>query len=81
MYPLEEIVLLVVCASVAGADNRVEMCEWGRQNLEFLRKYLPFRDDIPSHDTLNDVMNAVDPELLDRSSPVKSRPSPGNCES
>ena len=66
MYPLEEIVLLVVCALIAGADDLVEVCEWGWQHLDFLRKYLPFRDNIPSHDTLNDVMNAVDPVLFEQ---------------
>ena len=66
MYPLEEIVLLVVCATIAGADDLVEVREWGLQHLDFLRQYLSFRDDIPSHDTLNDVMNAIDPELFER---------------
>ena len=55
MYPLEEIVLLMVSATIAGADDLVEVCEWGRHHLEFLRRYLPFRDEIPSHDTLADV--------------------------
>ena len=66
MYPLEEIVLLVVCATIAGADDLVEVREWGREHLDFLRGYLPFRDDIPSHDTLTDVMNAIDPALFER---------------
>ena len=65
MYPLEEIVLLVVCATIAGADDLVEVREWGLQHLDFLRQFLAFRDDIPSHDTLNDVLNAVDPELFE----------------
>ena len=64
MYPLEEIVLLVVSAIIAGADDLVEVREWGLEHLDFLRKYLPFRDDIPSHDTLADVLNALDPELF-----------------
>ena len=64
MFPLEEIVLLVVCATVAGADDLVEVREWGLEHLDFLRKYLQFRDDIPSHDTLADVLNAVDPALF-----------------
>lgn len=66
MYPLEEIVLLMVCATIAGADDLVEVGEWGRHHLEFLRRYLPFRDEIPSHDTLADVLNAIDPELFNQ---------------
>ena len=64
LYPLEEIVLLVVCATIVGADDLVEVREWGLEHLDFLRTHLAFRDDIPSHDTLADVMNAVDPELF-----------------
>ena len=64
LYPLEEIVLLLVCATVAGCDDLVEVGEWGVEHLEFLRRYLPYRDDIPSHDTLGDVLAAVDAELF-----------------
>ena len=66
MFPLEEIVLLLVCATLAGADDTVEVRDWGCQHLEFLRSYLAFRDDIPSHDTLCDVLNAVDAEVFAR---------------
>ena len=66
MYPLEEIVLLVVCGTICGANDLVEVREWGLEHLDFLRKHLPFRDDIPSHDTLADVVNAVDPELFEQ---------------
>ena len=66
MYPLEEIVLLVVCGTIAGADDLVEVREWGLEHLDFLRNLLPFRDDIPSHDTLADVLNAIDPTLFER---------------
>ena len=49
--PLPEIMLLVVSATIAGCDDLVEVCEWGRERLDFLRRHLLYRDDIPSHDT------------------------------
>ena len=72
MFPLPEIMLLVLSATIAGCDDLVEVCEWGRERLDFLCRYLLFRDDIPSHDTLTDVVNALrrgkaaaeDPELF-----------------
>ena len=64
VFPLPEIMLLVLSATIAGCDDLVEVCEWGRERLDFLRRYLPYRDDIPSHDTLTDVVNALDPELF-----------------
>jgi predicted transposase YbfD/YdcC len=64
IYPLPEIMLLVLCATLAGADDFVEARLWGVRNLAFLRRLLPFKDGLPSHDTLNDVINALDPALF-----------------
>ena len=64
VYPLPEILLLVLAATLAGADDFVEIRLWGRPHLPFLRRFLPYRHGIPSHDTLNDVINALDPGLF-----------------
>ena len=64
IYPLPEILLLVLCATLAGAEDFVEARLWGVKNLDFLRRFLPFLEGIPSHDTLNDVVNALDPALF-----------------
>ncbi len=64
LYPLPEVMLLVLCATLAGAEDFVEARLWGREKLAFLRSLLPFRRGIPSHDTLNDVVNALDPDLF-----------------
>src|SRR5215210_5281400 len=64
IYPLPEIMLLVLCATLAGAEDFVEARLWGVKNLAFLRRFLPFAEGIPSHDTLNDVVNALDPALF-----------------
>ena len=58
-YPLPEILLLVLCGVMAGADDFVEIERWGRRKLGFLRRLLPYTRGVPSHDTLNDVMNAL----------------------
>ena len=59
LYPLPEIMLLILCGTLAGAEDFVEIREWGRKKLRFLRGLCPFTQGIPSHDTLNDVMNAL----------------------
>ena len=64
LYPLPEVLLLVLCGTLAGAEDFVEIRRWGRVNLEFLRRFLPFAHGIPSHDTLNDIINALDAELF-----------------
>lgn len=64
LYPLPEILLLVLCATLAGMEDFVEIGLWGKERLEFLRRFLPYERGIPSHDTLGDVINALDPELF-----------------
>src|SRR3954469_9748584 len=64
LYLLPEILLLVLCATLAGANDFVAIRLWGTQALPFLRRFLPYRDGLPSHDTLTDVLNALDPELF-----------------
>jgi predicted transposase YbfD/YdcC len=64
VYPLPEILLLTLAATLAGADDFVEIEEWGNEHLAFLRTFLGYEDGIPSHDALNDLVNALDPELF-----------------
>jgi hypothetical protein len=64
VYPLPEIMLLVLCASIAAADDFVEVQHWGETHMDFLRRFLPYKDGIPSHDALNDLMNALNPKLF-----------------
>ena len=49
---------------MAGADDFVEIAHWADRKLAFLRRFLAFRRGIPSHDTLNDVMNALPNDLF-----------------
>ena len=58
-YRLPEILLIVLCATMAGAQDFVECQRWAARKLDFLRRLLPFADGIPSHDVLNDVINAL----------------------
>jgi predicted transposase YbfD/YdcC len=64
VYPLPEVLLLVLCATLAGAEDFVEVVRWGRGKLGFLRRFLPFEHGVPSHDTLGDVVSGLDPALF-----------------
>ena len=64
LYPLAEILLLMLCATISGADDFVEIHLWGCERRDFLRRFLPFEHGIPSHDTLCDVIAAIDPTLF-----------------
>ena len=41
VYPLPEILLLVLCGVMAGADDFSEITRWGKLHTEFLRRFLP----------------------------------------
>ena len=56
--------LVILCGTMAGADDFVEIRKWGVQKLPFLRRFLPYEHGIPSHDTLNDVMNSLPGEMF-----------------
>jgi hypothetical protein len=40
LYPLPEILLLVLCATLSGMEVFVNICLWGEQRLDFLRRFL-----------------------------------------
>jgi predicted transposase YbfD/YdcC len=59
VYPLQEILLIVLCGTMAGAEDFADIERWAKRKLDFLKRFLPFARGVPSHDTLNDVMNAL----------------------
>lgn len=72
LYPLEEILMIVLAGVMAGADDFVEISRWARLKLPWLRRFLAFKNGVPAHDTLNDVMNALPHELSPNVSQIGS---------
>ena len=62
------IILIVVCATIAGADDFVAMAAFARAKEPWLRTRLGLNleNGIPSHDTLNRVFAAVRPDEFSR---------------
>ena len=61
-YLLEAVLLIALCATMAGAEDCVQIERWDNRKLDFLRRFLPFAKGMPSHDTLNDVISALPAE-------------------
>jgi predicted transposase YbfD/YdcC len=59
-YPLQELLLTALCAISAGAEDWVDVNEWGEFKLEWLRRFLPFEQGIASHDTFSRVFALID---------------------
>ena len=63
-HKLKDILVIVLFATLANADDWVEMELFAKEYQDFLRKYIELRNGIPSHDTLNRVMGMLSPEVL-----------------
>jgi predicted transposase YbfD/YdcC len=66
VHPLPEILLLTLCAVICSADTFVAIEHFGHSKLSLLRRLLPFKHGIPSHDTLGRVFARLDPEAFER---------------
>ena len=64
VYPLPEVLLLVVCATIAGCDDYDEIADWGEAHLSFLRGLSEFYHGVPCEDWLRSLMNRIDPALF-----------------
>lgn len=61
-HPLVELLVVAVCAVLSGADTFVAVEVWGKEKLDWLRKYLKLESGIPCHDTFGRVFAAIDPD-------------------
>ena len=65
-YPLDEMLLQCLLAVLAGADSWVEIAEFGRKKLDFLRRFHAFEHGTPSHDQFGNLFAALDTEAFQR---------------
>jgi predicted transposase YbfD/YdcC len=66
MYPLEEVLLLVTCATISSCDDFDDIAAWGEHNLDFLRRFSDYHHGIPCERWLRHLFNRVDPTLFAR---------------
>jgi len=64
MYPLREVLFLVVCGTIASGDDYDDIVDWGKAHLAFLRGFAEFHFGIPCADWLRCIMNRIDPKLF-----------------
>ena len=60
LHQLSDIIVIAVCAVICGADNWVEIEEFGRSKQEWLAQMLGLEHGIPSHDTFGRVFALLD---------------------
>jgi predicted transposase YbfD/YdcC len=64
IHPLAEVLLLVVCGTMADCDDYDHIAEWGEAHLDFLRRYLPYAHGVPGGRWLTILMNRLNPALF-----------------
>ncbi len=57
--------LVAVCGVLSGADGWVNVAQWAKLQLGWLKKYLPFSQGIASHDTYSRVFSLLDAERFE----------------
>ena len=62
LYPLDEILLLVLCGVISGADGWTSIALYGQKKLELLRRFLPYENGTPSHDQLGILFSRLNME-------------------
>ena len=66
VYPLQEVLLLVTCATIASCDDFDDIVAWGKHHLVFLRHFSEYHHGIPCERWLRALLNRIDPILFGR---------------
>lgn len=62
LYPLTEILFVIVCAMICGSDSWRDFVDFGESKLPYLKRFFPFKNGIPSKNTFARVMSAINVE-------------------
>ena len=63
-HKLKDIIVIVLFATLANANDWVEISLFARLHEDFLKKYITLDNGIPSHDTIQRVMAMLSPETF-----------------
>ena len=64
-YPLSDILVIAVCAVIAGAESYEDLALYGRSKQNWLAQFLGLSAGIPSHDTFRRVFMLLDAEAFE----------------
>lgn len=66
-HDLFDLVVVALCATIAGSDSWADIERFGLERLDWLRTFLRLESGIPSHDTFGRVFSRLDPAKLSAS--------------
>ena len=62
IYPLVNVLFMMICGVVAGADDFVAIAKFANTKRAWFAKFLDMSAGVPSHDRFNAILNAIKPE-------------------
>ena len=65
-HDLVDILVIALCAVMAGAEGWDDIEDWGIANEALLRTYLRLRNGIPGHDTIRRMFELLDPAQVEQ---------------
>jgi predicted transposase YbfD/YdcC len=66
LHKMSEILLLTLVATICGCEGWIDVEKFGKYQIDVLRKYLPYKNGIPSDDTLRRFFRRLDPEAFSK---------------
>ena len=66
-HRLIDIITIAICAVICGAEGWVDIENFGKSKIVWLRTFLELPNGIPSHDTFGRVFSLIDPEEFQES--------------
>src|SRR6202035_3712070 len=64
LHDLQDIIVIALCAVIAGAQDWQEIETFGRKRQNWLRRFLRLANGIPSHDTFERVFDRIKPQAF-----------------
>ena len=65
-YPLNEILFFIISACISRMDDRISIANFGEIKLDWLRRFLPFKNGLPSYDVLGKLFARLDPKIFNK---------------
>src|SRR6266540_5098599 len=62
LHEFMDIIVITLLAVICGANDFVEVAEFGKRKYEWLKTFLNLPHGIPSHDTLSRVFSLINPK-------------------
>lgn len=63
-HPLGEVLMSGLCAVLCGYDSFLGMAEFTSLQLDWLRRFMPMANGVPSHDTYRTLFSTVNPDAF-----------------